>query len=319
MKFVYVLISSKKDYFAEQALLSMYSVKKHNPDAEIVLVCDASTLNRLQEERNSIMDDVDEFITENLPTELNDVQKNRYLKTSLRQIVKGDFLYLDNDTIITGNLDDLKNLTVEFGAVLNHHVMLDINKNLHLKKYLEKTKKDFWNYYKYFNGGAFYAKDTPECHKFFESWHRIWNEDRKKYGISIDQPAFAQANMENNRMIEEISGIYNCQITQRDAIPYMFDAKIIHYFSNSPTSCLFPLTQPNVLKSVREKGITEEMEKLLERPQIAYLKNSVIIRGEELRSDYNSPIMIFARKIARTFPFLNNIIRTGYRIFGVKI
>ena len=101
LKFVYALISCEKDYYAEQALISMYTLRLHNRDAHITWVADEETLKSLEKgNRHPIKDFVDEYVTVNPPTGCTPTQKSRFIKTSLRQNVEGDFLYLDNETVI---------------------------------------------------------------------------------------------------------------------------------------------------------------------------------------------------------------------------
>ena len=47
-KMVYVLVSNDKDYYLEQAYVSMFSLKKYNPKAQIYVVAD-------QEDRKSVV------------------------------------------------------------------------------------------------------------------------------------------------------------------------------------------------------------------------------------------------------------------------
>lgn len=318
-KFVYALTSKPGDYFTEQTYVSMYSLKKHNPDAHITLVTDKDTPATLTGNRGRLNELVDEFIAVEIPAELTPVQKNRFLKTSLRMIVKGDFLYLDNDTVILADLSPLEKLECEFGAVKDQHKLLDPKHHQQLKMYLKTTKKKFWNYYYYFNGGVLFVRDTENTRQLFSDWHHLWNEERVKYGINIDQPSFSQSNIKNGCMIQEIDDVYNCMVTQKCAVPFLFDAKIVHYFSNSPSASLFPLTQADVLQKIRDHGITEEIEVIIRCPQLEYLKNSLIIGGEELAKKHRGPFMVLSRKLERTFPFLNGWARLLYRMFGVKL
>lgn len=318
IKFVYALISCAKDYYTEQAVISMHSLRRHNPDAHITLVSDDETLNTLTGNRSLIRDYVSEYVVVNPPAGFSPVQRSRYIKTSLRQSVQGDFLYMDNDTIVTDSLQELDDWDGEFGAVQDRHESLETNGQL--KKYLATTQKEFWNYDYYFNGGVLLVKDTAATHRLFGDWHRIWNEERVKYGLNIDQPSFAQANVANNFLISELSGIYNCQIISTKSVRFMFAPKIVHYHSNlsSDFGVLFPLNDAAVLNTVREQGITPEIEDIIQYPLASYLERSCIIGGEELRI-YKSPIVVLARKLSRDFSWTNKVARLVYRLFGFHI
>ena len=315
MKFVYALISSGKDYYTEQAVISMHSLRLHNPDCHITLVTDEATLNTFTDNRSLIKNYVTEMITLDVPADFTPTQKSRYIKTSLRQNVKGDFMYLDNDTVVTASLAELQQLECEMGAILDCHGMA--GRNGQLKQYLEHTGKAFWNYDYYFNGGVWYVKDTERVHRFFRDWHRIWDEERVKYGLSIDQPAFAQANVANDFLITEISGIYNCQIVASGSKKIICKAKVLHYFSEIKTD-YFPLKEERILKSVRDTGINDEVAYIIENPLTALLVKSRLLGGEELRI-YDSPIVILARKLSRDCRWTNRIAQCIYGLFGYRI
>lgn len=50
-KIVYVLASSQEDYFLEQCLISLKFLRKYNPEAYVVLVCDDTTESSLNGNR----------------------------------------------------------------------------------------------------------------------------------------------------------------------------------------------------------------------------------------------------------------------------
>ena len=316
LKFVYVLISSDSDYYAEQAALSMYSLLLHNPGSHIVLVSDEDTLKSLTDGRSLIKDYVSEYITVNPPVGFSPKERSRFLKTSIRQNVKGDFLFLDSDTIITGDLTDCHKSDCEIGAVLDCHKTADGNTQKF--SYVKETKIALEDYNLYFNTGVLFVRDTDNAARFFAEWHRIWNDDRTKNSTSIDQPAFAQADTACNHLVREIDGRYNCQIVTPGAKKYFFDPLIIHYMSDLPYFSSFPLKNKKLLATVRENGISAEIENIVRNPQLAFLENSFILGGEELEI-YQSPVMILGRKLARDYAWTNKVAKFIYRLFGFKI
>ena len=316
LKFVYALISSDNDYYAEQALVSMYSFRLHNPDAHVVLVTDGATLNSLTGTRSQIKEYVSDIVTVEAPAGFSPKERSRYIKTTLRQTLTGDFLYLDNDTIVTASLKGAEEFDCEMGAVLDCHI--GAKSDWQLNDYLQKTKKKYWGSDIYFNGGVFYVKDTEKAHKLFADWYEIWDRDRTEYGLSIDQPALAQANVKNDLFISQIDDRYNCQMVMPGAKKYMFDAKIIHYYSDSAKGDYFLPKRKEWLQKVKEEGISDEIKDVILHPQTVYLESSRFMGGEELRL-YYSPMVILAMKLSRDFPWTNKIVRFIYRLFGFKI
>ena len=312
LKFVYALVSSENDYYAEQALISMHSLRLHNPDACIVLVTDSATLNTLTGNRAQIKDYVNEYVTVNPPAEFTPVQKSRFIKTSLRQNVKGDFLYIDNDTIIVDSLDALEELDCEMGAVLDLHTTAD--NNVQLNWYLKHTKKEFWGYNRYFNGGVLFVRDTENTHKLFADWHRLWNEERVKYGINKDQPTFAQANVANGCLIKELDDYYNCQIFMPYGKRYALTARIIHYFYNTRdiNSDIY-----DILRRIKKEGFNDELKCIVSNPYFI-LSDSLFPDAAE-RKIYELPMAVLGRKLARDYAWTNKVAKFIYRLFGFKI
>ena len=99
-KIVYVLTSSSKDTYLERTLISAFSARLHNPDATLLVVTDQVTMDNLKGKRAEIKKYVTYFIVVDIPAEYNNMQKSRYIKTNLRKFVKGNFLYIDCDTVI---------------------------------------------------------------------------------------------------------------------------------------------------------------------------------------------------------------------------
>lgn len=315
LKFVYALISGRNDYYAEQAAASMHSLRTHNTEAHISLVTDDDTLKSLTGNRSLIKKYVNEYILLNPPATFTPKQKSRFLKTSLRQNVDGDFLYLDNDTIVTASLLELEKSDCEIGAVLDHHHTAESNGQLN--NYFKKTKKK-WDYDRYFNGGIILVRDTAGAYGLFEDWHRIWNDERVRYGISMDQPALAQANILNNCIVTELNGHYNCQIVLPESKRYWLGALIVHYMTDLSDCPPFPLKCTRLLDMIRSEGITAEVEDILLNPVAAYLESTYILGGKELEI-YNSPLVVLGRKLSHDCGWLNNVLKFIRGVFRTRL
>ena len=318
-KIVYTLVSAESDYYIEQTLVSMYSLRKHNSTCHIVLMTDTETLKSLHEKRARIKDYLNEIIVVNSPDGFNPIERSRFIKTSVRQHVDGDFLYIDNDTIIVDSLEAIDSFDCEIGAVLDYHKLLnERNERMgsNINGYLKKTKKLFWGNHQYFNSGVIYCKDTNDTHLFYNEWHNIWAEERKKFGIRFDQPSFAQANEKTHHIVQEIDGAYNCQIMVNGCARFFLSPIIIHYYASAKLS--FPLNNKDFLLKIRREGITEEIEYVIDNPQIVYLENSHIISDEDFNI-IQSPMGLLGRKLARDCKWTNSIAKFIYRFKDIKL
>ena len=241
-KIVYVLVSQESDYYYEMFLLSHYSLRLHHPkgDAEVVLVMDTDTHQRLVDKKAPVLNDVTPVVV-SIPEGYTTMQRSRYLKTQLRQIVKGDFLYLDTDTIICRSLEDIDKVEVDMAMVA------DINGELFLlqsQDCIDRCKAAGFPDVigkPMFNSGVAFVRDTETARNLFANWFSYWKISLDN-GIPYDQPALSKANMESGYPIIEISGVWNCQIFTKESAKYKNNKKIIHYytfFHNSASDLLF--------------------------------------------------------------------------------
>lgn len=317
MKFVYVLVSSPDDYYAEQAFLSIISLRKHDPDAEIFILSDNETADYLLQSNHQLLKYINELNRVSLPNQLSAIERSRYIKTSMRQYIKGDFLYLDSDTVICKKINDIKGIK-NIGAVNEWH-----QKNItssQLTNYLKLTEKEFWKNNRYFNGGVLYVKDTIKSYQFFELWHKLWIEDLKKFKISKDQPTLSLSNALMNDIIEELDDNYNCQLWSLNSFPFLYSAKIIHYQIDlvSRMGINFPFQDLKLLQKIRVSGTDSQINDIINFPQNAFFNNCKLIMGKEY-SIFKSPMVTLALKLSRDFSWINKIARFVYFLFGYRI
>ncbi|MDE6259229.1 MAG: hypothetical protein K2M53_12710 [Muribaculaceae bacterium] len=256
-KILYVLVSTPKDIYLEQAYVSISSLRHHcGKDAHIVVLMDTITESTLNHERNKMLGDVDEIISVELPIELSAQNRSRILKTSARKHVKGDFLFIDCDTIITKPLDSIDAMTADIAACYDSHC--EFKDNPYREMCIDHCKKlgiDITGEEKYYNSGVIYVKDTPAAHDFYEMWNRNWLKGRE-VGVNMDQPAFNKTNIELGYKVHTLSDVWNCEFIH--GIRFLKDAKIVHYLCTNVTSKnqeSFILRDKENLLVVKQSGI----------------------------------------------------------------
>jgi lipopolysaccharide biosynthesis glycosyltransferase len=280
MHYVYVLTSSISDLYYEQFYLSSSSLRLFNPDADIILLVDRKTKNTLLEKRSGYEKIVSDIKVVDCPNELTQKEISRWLKTSIPNYVSGDFLFIDCDTIITEKIDCSVFNNIKIGAVLDTHVPLSRH---HLRNtFLEDGKRlgflSAFGFDSYFNGGLIVYKESQESHRFFERWHTLWLKSREM-GNSQDMPSLNQANCDCDNIITELDGSWNCQISH-NGLPYLNNAKIIHYYATSLLSFTPPFipASDEVLQSIKENGtISADVMKLLNNPRAAFFESTRVI------------------------------------------
>lgn len=226
-KIVYVLVSSSQDIYLEQAYISMFSIKYYMPDAHIVLLTDKQTESTFTNIRKNELKYADEIISIHIPNTYTAQQRSRILKTSARKHIKGDFLFIDTDTIIVKPLDEIDSIEADIAACWDSHAPFKENpyrsmcvEHGHMLKWPIEQETT------YFNSGVIYVKDNEITHKFYELWHKNWI-DGCNHKVYMDQPAFAKTNYILGHPIKTLDDIWNCEL--KHGIRYLKDAKIVHY------------------------------------------------------------------------------------------
>lgn len=280
-KIVYSIVSETSDIFLEQLLVSVYSLRLHNPEAYVIAVMDKDTNKSLVGERAECLKYIDETKVVDVPNEYSNKMRSRFIKTQLRKYVEGDFLFIDSDTVVTCSLEEIdaiKKQNADIFMVLDEHKTYSRFNS----PYLDKLKHIGWDHlYKsfqpYYNSGVILMKDNEETRQFSESWYQNWLFECSK-GLFFDQPALFYTLVNNNNLrVEELSGEWNCQIS-RDCSDYISHSKIIHYFNSRSNVSRYPsikyfLYGNQPFDAIKKNGgkITDEILYFLRHPRLAFV------------------------------------------------
>ena len=240
MKYVYVLTSTLDDLYYEQALMSVYSLRKHNPSAAIVVLVDNKTNATLTEanKRAALRTYVSQIISIDFADDVPNVDRSRLIKTTIPTYVSGSFLYIDCDTIICDDISEIEHVDATTGGVLDGHVLL--NDHVHKDYFLARDKKlGFSGTARLganINGGLILAKaDTKEqkaeTDELFRQWNELWRYSAYTKHDKHDQSALNEANWRTGLHMKLLDGIWNCQ-PSHGGLAFLKDAKIIHYYSS---------------------------------------------------------------------------------------
>lgn len=308
-KIVYVLVSSPEDYFLEQAYVSMYSLKKYNPSAFVVVVCDEETHDNVtnNQVRNHFAEYIDEWKCLSFNKDISNKERSRWIKTSLRNILDGDLLFVDTDTIICGDLsgidyqDSELAITLDLHSRFNEHPYKKSIENMILNMYGESIP----NGIQYFNSGVIYMKDTDKCRRFFERWHKNWQSVYRTSFGCFDQQPLIKTIIDFNGFVTELSGDYNCQLL--GSVEYLHTAKIVHFFNTQwCNTILSPLFDKNFYYRIKEKGCIDESQKYIIDNCKSSMKSPSMPIGLEDMQIWISPFIRYIREI-KQFTFLERI------------
>lgn len=268
MKFVYVLVSDEKDLYLHQAVLSMRSLRRVMPDAEIILLVDGETMGTLSGNR-AISDDLNvEVRNVSVPPEYSKKIRSRYLKLTVREEISGDFAYVDCDTIFCG---DVSPFDCEIGMVIDKHTLLSEHP---VKQGIERNAKRCgyhaaWKD-RHFNGGFIWVKDCQKAHEFFRRWKEQYLDTYET--VSQDQTTLNEVNYQMKGAVTELNAAYNCQISNSGSfVQYLTDARILHYFATAASKGIpYDLANEKILSRALEYPLDTDIARIINDPRKAF-------------------------------------------------
>ena len=267
-KLVYALTCSPEGSYIEQAVLATYSARYHNPSAHIVLIVDDKTDGLISDGRNEILKYISEKIVVPFEEDKTMMYRSRWIKTSVRNLIDGDFLFVDCDTVTTRCLDEIDAIECKMAAVPDAHLPIALfNPELydHTNNNVKHLSIDLQKETFYFNSGVCYVKDVTETRQLYSLWHKYWLSGLDD-GIQIDQPSLMKADIESGHLISELSDKYNClSFTQPD---FAKDSSILHFLSFRNQSWLF---SKRVLQIIGKEGINDWLVPFIINPVLTYI------------------------------------------------
>lgn len=286
-KIVYCLVSDNEDYYYEQLLISLCSLRKHNPDVIVEVFCDKDTFGTLKGKRSSIYDYNINVIPVEAPSEWPKLEKSRYLKTNLRKLTKGDYLYIDTDTVICSSLDFIDKIAFDIAAVRDYHVDRPLPKFSRCRyenerwiwKEARKSNIDIEGFWQ-FNSGVMFVRDVPKSYELYSKWAEYYSK-LLNCGVKVDQLSLLLSNGEMNNVISKFDTKMNCQVWFADGRKYIEDAAIIHYFPGKRKTLL---SSPWIMDPIKETGrINSSVQRIIDCPKDFFKDAKKVVTKDEAR------------------------------------
>lgn len=266
-KIAYVVCSTNDDVYFEQALVSAWSYKYYNPKGNTVLVCDQDTAETFALGiRKQYLELYDEVVVHTVDSNFSMMERSRIIKTNLRNIIEGDYLFVDTDTVICGELSYIDDFSINLGAVYDQHCL--IKDNISGGKWQETEMKRLYSIdvtmeNEFFNSGVMFVRDTKENRTFYKKWNENWFYGRNQLSYRRDQMPLFKTNIESGHLIQELSGSLNCQVMA--SIKYLHKADIVHFFNNfdGKDDSISPFLGEEIYRIVKTEGLTETIRSLI--------------------------------------------------------
>lgn len=230
LKLCYCLTSSGGDLYEAMTRVSLATVRLTNPEARIAIACDHLTYAALQACGSPLLHEADELHGFRTP-EGPPTFRNRFVKTQLRLLLSGPFLFLDSDTVVRQPLTALLAIQADIAAARNHsadrfeaQIWTEDQANLEAMGWQVREP--------YVNGGVIWYGDTSGAHRFGEAWHAGWVASVAKTGRYRDQPSLNHALWTCGECaLEILPHLWNAQIGFRpDLAP---SARVWHLYSST--------------------------------------------------------------------------------------
>ncbi len=292
---VYTLISSEKDCFLEELWVSLYSLRQFHPEVMVRVLVDEPTKGYM-ERFPKLCDMITEIIVVPVPEEYNAKQRSREIKTKVRNVIGGAYLFIDTDTVICKPLGEIDNLSCDVAAVPDGHLPLrelmfppiDSIKNTFG---VDVSDSDYW-----FNSGVMYVADNENTKEFYKAWNKNWTFSCFEKGQSQDQPALSVTNKEFGGLICKMDDRYNAQVAM--SLKYFADAAIVHWWhmdfiENQDYSPFFSL---QIYKEIKENGgMTPHAEELIKNCKQSFASPTMPIGKEQIYFLFSPAGKIFNR------------------------
>jgi hypothetical protein len=228
-RIVFAITSAGLDLFSAMTRLAIGSLRITNPASHITVVCDEMSDGAMRRAKDPLLKEADEWLVADSPVG-SAVFRNRFVKTRLRHLVDGPFLFLDSDILVRCDLSELFTIREDVGAARNHSRREREGQvgpqDLEVLKALRwRTRDDL-----YVNGGVLFYADSPAAHALAAEWHRLWQISHSQCGEYRDQPALNAALADTRVSLAVLPDRFNAQFWGNPSAAV--NACIWHFYSS---------------------------------------------------------------------------------------
>ena len=276
-KIVYILISNGNDAYYNQLLISLRTLRARMKNIPVIVLSDIETKRNIESMDEAEILKLAQVHGVEIKGEYSKKEKSRYIKTSFRNILSGDLLFIDCDTAICEDFSSYYNedalaMVDDENTCFSQHLDREV-----IEKENKKLSFVIDGYKNYYNSGVIWVRDLPETRKFFKYWHMYWKKELQ-YGDCLDQPPLNYVNEKIMPLISKLPVIWNCQVSSSPSgVQYLSDAYIIHYY-NFNSGAYMLANREFVLNNMN----STVMQKIIENPRAAFIDSTISPHHNEL-------------------------------------
>jgi hypothetical protein len=226
--YVYVVCANRSDHFAEMAAVSITTLRMASPRARIIILTDLATSILDSPGVSVIRAAANDFMIVDCPGD-SSFSRSRFIKSNMRRLVNGRFVYLDSDTIIMKSPDAIWQIDCDVAASPD---LGSDGKPYMCENALPETSAVLgWALAsrQYLNSGVIYFADSEAAHAVGEQYRLSWSEHLRVTGKANDQLAFNRAVDVARARLTIIPGSYNAQISMN--VMTLRHATIVHFYT----------------------------------------------------------------------------------------
>ena len=243
---VFAITSKGYDIYSAMTRVAIASIRLTNPEFSITVACDSASNIALTKIDHPLLKEVDHWAVVDTPPG-EDSFRNRFVKTSLRSVISGSFLFLDSDILVRGDLSPIFEIDADISGARNHSRVI-LKEQIGVK---DQEILDAMNWQVsdkvYINGGVIFYNDTLEANQFAETWQKKWLQVYYIHKRYRDQPALNASLFNLHLKVHILDNKYNAQI--EPSVKVAWDAKLWHYYFSGKRS---QLTQYEFVLSKKE-------------------------------------------------------------------
>lgn len=298
---VYVLVANEKNLYLEEMWVSIFSLRRHHPEATVKVLMDVETKEYLSR-FPQLTSMIDETVVVQTPAGYNAKQRSRQIKTTIRNVLKGDYIFIDTDTVICKPLDGIVEDIAEMkdfkgiAAVREGHVTMKDTLFPPTGTVKRIFDIDISESPLMTNSGVMFVADIPFTHEFYKRWNENWKRSCFEKGNSQDQPSLYATDCQYGYVIRELSGIYNAQVAM--SLKYYADAVILHWWHMDfiEDQSYSPYFSLKIYQDLKKEGeITPQIEELIINAKQSFVSPTMPVGKEHILFLFSPAGKIFNR------------------------
>lgn len=298
---VYVLVANEKNLYLEEMWVSIFSLRRHHPEATVKVLMDIETKEYLSR-FPQLTSMIDETVVVQTPAGYNEKQRSRQIKTTIRNVLKGDYIFIDTDTVICKPLDGIVKDIAEMkdfrgiAAVREGHATMKDTLFPPTGTVKRIFDIDISQSPLMTNSGVMFVADIPFTHEFYKRWNENWKRSCFEKGNSQDQPSLYATDYQYGYVIRELSGIYNAQVAM--SLKYYADAVILHWWHMDfiEDQSYSPYFSLEIYQNLKKAGeITPQIEDLIINAKQSFVSPTMPVGKEHILFLFSPAGKIFNR------------------------